>query len=109
MIVKNITRNTIISKDLEIAKSLFQRFFGLLDKGNPSSLLFKTRFGIHTFGINYPIDVMVVGKSNKVTVLKSVNPYNIFIYNPKFNLVLELPHGSIKRSNTRLGDRIKIV
>lgn len=108
MIVKNITRNTIITKDLIIAQSLRQRLFGLLDKNNPISLLFKTRFGIHTFGINHPIDVIVLGKNNQAVVLKSVNPNNILVYNPRFNLVLELPHKSIRKSKTKIGDILKL-
>ncbi len=108
MIVKNVTRNTIISKDLIVAESLRQRLFGLLDKNNPWSLLFKTRFGIHTFGMGHPIDVIILGKNNQAVILKSVNPNNIIIYNPKFNLVLELPHGTILKSKTKIGDTIKI-
>jgi len=58
--LKNLTKNTIIATDLKECVSFKDRNLGLLDQQNPRSLLFKTRFGIHTFGLSEPIDVLVL-------------------------------------------------
>ncbi len=53
------------------------------------------------------IDVLVVDKNNQVvTFHQDLSPSKIFIWNPKFDTVLELPEGSIKKSKTKLGDTI---
>lgn len=109
MIIKNITRNTTISKDLKIALSLIDRMFGLLLNRNPKSLLFKTRFGIHTFGLKEPIDVLVIGNDGRLIISKSLNPNKLFFYNPKYNTIVELPKGSINKSETAVGDITSVI
>ena len=108
MILKNVTRKTIITNDLKIANTLKTRLFGLLDSDNPRSLLLKTRFGIHTFGLNRSIDALIVDENNTVRVTKTISPNRILMYNPKYNAVVELPYGYIKKSKTQLGDKIII-
>lgn len=108
MIVKNITRNTVISENLKIASSFLDRMFGLLNKNNSRSLLFKTRFGIHTFGLKNPIDIIVIDVSSQAAILKSLKQNRLFIYNPAYNTIIELPLGSILKSKTKKGDVIKI-
>lgn len=68
-------------------------------------MLLKTRFGIHTFGLKYPIDVLILNKQNYVVAMKEKLKTNrIFVWNIKYETVLELPYGVIKKSITRIGD-----
>lgn len=106
MIVKNLTQKTIISKDLKEAGSIFDNLSGLLKKSNPRSLLLKTRLGIHTFGLKTVIDIIVLDRNNRVAKLAVVKPNSIFFWNPKYNLVLELPKGAIKKSKTKFNDLV---
>ena len=108
MIIRNVTRKTIISSDLKEAKSFLDQFFGLLRQSNPRSLLFSTRFGIHTFGLRELIDVMVLDGGMKVIKMATVKPNSLFFWNPKYNKVLELPKGTIKKSKTKKWDTINI-
>ncbi len=104
MVLKNVTKDTILTKDLKEARSFFDQIFGLLKKSNSRSLLFKTRFGIHTFGLNEPIDVIVLDKNFKVVKLnKNLPPNSLFFWNPRYNLVIELPAGTLKKTKTSLG------
>lgn len=83
--------------------------FGLLKKSNPRSLLFKTRFGIHTLGLKKAIDIIILDNNFRVVKLGiSVKPNQFFFWNPKFSLVLELPEGTIKKTKTQIGDIVKI-
>lgn len=108
MILKNLTRKTVITNDFKITLSLVNRLIGLLDKQNPRSLLFYTRFGIHTFFIKSPIDVLVLNSNDVVIKLNTVKPNRLFLYDPKYTTVIELPEGSIKKSRTHIGDKLII-
>lgn len=106
MVLNNFSQKTILSYECKIATSLPDLLFGLLIKRN-HTLLLKTRFGIHTIGLSKSIDVIVLNSAWKVVKFrKNLPPNRIFFWNPVFNLVIELPGGSIEKSNTKLGDQI---
>lgn len=105
----NQGKRTILSKDLKFCSSLSDQLLGLLKRSNPKSLLFRTRFGIHTFFLKEPIDVIVLDKGFKVVKLgDSVKPNRFFFWNPKHNLVIELPGGVIRATKTTVGDLIQL-
>ncbi len=92
MILKNKNTNKIISKNLKIAKSFSDNLFGLLKEKPGTYMLFNTRFGIHTFFMKNPISIAVLDKNYKVVKVKcNLKPNRIFIWNPKYSKVLELP------------------
>lgn len=98
-----------VSVTVKEAKSLKERVVGLIAKPSAHGLLIKTRFGIHTCGLKFPIDVAVLNNQNGVVKLKkSLKPYRVFVWNPSYNKVLELPHGSIEKSGIDLGTKIEI-
>ncbi|OIP57911.1 MAG: hypothetical protein COX79_02850 [Candidatus Levybacteria bacterium CG_4_10_14_0_2_um_filter_36_16] len=105
--IYNSLKKTAIAKEYKVASSLKDKTFGLLIKKNPRAMLFKTRFGIHTFFMKEAIDVVVLNNKNYVSaVKKELVPNKIYFWNPKFNTILELPFGSLERSKTEVGDRI---
>lgn len=109
MQVHNTTRLTLVTEEIKIAKSLFDKSVGLLSKKNPRAILFYTRFGIHTIGLKLPIDLIILNKHNLVVDLKeNCLPNNFLFWNPRHNKVLELPLGSIRKSQTQKGDLIEI-
>lgn len=103
--IKNVTKNTLISQNHDIANKFLDKTLGLLKKESNSCLVIKTRFGIHTIGIKNSIDIIVLDRKNNVVGLReNLSPQRIFIWNPKFDTVIEMPSGSIKKSSTTLGD-----
>ena len=109
MEILNKSKNTALSIDAKLAKGFFDRVFGLLNKNNPRSMIFNTHFGIHTFGLPEPIDVLILDSSSRVVKLgKEIRPNNMFLYNPIHSVVIELPAGTIEKSNTRLNDKINL-
>ena len=107
MTLSNLTKKTILTRDLKHAKSFSDQILGLLKKSNPRFLLFYTNAGIHTFGLSDEIDVIVLGDDFKVKKLKkSLKPNSIFFWNPKYNCVIELPKGTIAASKTTLDDKL---
>lgn len=109
MKIRNATKKTILSTDAIEAKSLKAKSLGLITAKEPQTLLFKTRFGIHTFGMKFPIDVIVLDRNYKILALrKNLKPNNIFVWNPKYDVVIELPEETIEKTKTERGDRIEI-
>lgn len=109
MTVLNFTKNTVVANDLKEISSVADKFLGLLRQSNPSSLFFKTRFGIHTFFLKDPIDVIVLDQDFKVVKIVEVLPNRLFFWNPKYFYILELPKGTIKNTKTKVGDVLKVI
>lgn len=91
------------------AKSLWAKAKGLLETTQPYSLLLKTRWGIHTFGMKYPIDVVILDDLHRIVKLKhNLRPNRIFLWNPKYETVVELPAGFVEKNNLKIGKRISL-
>lgn len=89
------------------AKNLSEKVVGLIGKDKPVSFMLFTRFGIHTFGLKFPIDVLILDKKNKVTSLKeNLMPGRIFLWNPIYDKVLELPPGTVAKKKIKINDEI---
>lgn len=109
MILLNKTTGKIICKDLKIASSILDRMLGLLIKSNPRSMLFKTRFGIHTFFLNEPIDVIILDNNFKVVKInQNLKPNRVFFWNPVYPYIIELPQGHIRKFNLRQAQILSI-
>ena len=82
---------------------------GLIGKNEPENLLITTHFGIHTFGLKFPIDVVILDKNNKVVSIKQgLKPYSIFLWNPMYEKVIELPSGTIREKSIGMHDTIDL-
>ncbi len=82
---------------------------GLLFAKKAYAIVIETKFGIHTFGLLFPIDVLVLDKFNKVVkTSRNLKPNRIFLWNPRFSRVIELPEGDIRRYQIGLGDSITL-
>lgn len=108
MIIKNLTKKIIISKDAKFTESLLDKSLGLLKRNSPKTLIFRTRFGIHTFFLKEPIDILILDKNLKVVQLKkNLKPNRLFFWNPKYFWIIELTAGSINESKIQKGDLLK--
>lgn len=84
-----------------------QKVIGLIGKKVPQTLYFETRWGIHTFGVNFPIDVVVLDANNVIQKTKhNLRPNRIFLWNPKYYKVLEMPKGTIDKKKLEIGLQI---
>ncbi len=106
--IRNLSKHTLVAENFSFQKG-FGKTKGLLFTAKAQPLVFRTRFGIHTFMMKYAIDLMVLSRSKKVVFLKrGVEPNRVVFWNPKFDLVLELPSGSIQKSKTELNDILEL-
>ncbi len=95
---------------VRILKTYMEKIIGLTNSSKAYPVLLKTRFGIHTFGMKFPIDILILDKNNKVVKLFSSLPKNkIFVWNPKYDMVVELPERFISVNKIQQGDMIRLI
>lgn len=110
MTIRNRTKHTNLTKNAIEAKSLMDQTLGLLKYKTPTAMLIKTRFGIHTFFMKNPIDVIVLDKQNRVVKIKeNLKPNQLFFWNPKYETIVELPVSVIEESQTQIGNKVTIL
>lgn len=99
----------MITIKVKKTKNLKEKVLGLIGAKQPYALMLKTRFGIHTFGLKFPIDVLILDKNNKVVKMKkSLKPNNIFLWNPLLDKVIELPQGTINRRKIKIKSGVRL-
>lgn len=107
--LKNTTQGTIVTAELREARTFTQKTVGLLKSENPAALFFRTQFGIHTFGMKFPIDIVICDSALRVhKIKKGLKPNRFFFWNPLWSYVFELPEGSIEKSSTTTGDILEM-
>lgn len=95
---------------VKVLSSFWQKTRGLICKEKAEPVLFKTRFGIHTFGLKFPIDVIILDNKNRVTkIITNLSPNNLFFWNPIYDKVIELPVGEITKLNIKSSDTLEII
>lgn len=110
MKILNLTKNVVVGELAQEAKTITQKAIGLLGKKEPSILIFKTRWGIHTFGMKFSIDIVICDNNWIVRVTnEEMKPNRIMLWNPKYKNVIELPAGAIKETQTSTGDTFQLV
>ncbi|MFH0806151.1 MAG: DUF192 domain-containing protein [Candidatus Brennerbacteria bacterium] len=106
----NFTRGIVLHEDVRVARTLAEKSKGLLKSGADAALFFKTRWGVHTFGMKFPIDCLVLDNNMEIVALRAnFAPRHFFFWNPRYQNVLELPAGTIARTGTRIEDDINLI
>ena len=112
MPVINLTKNTWLATKIRKADNFITRLVGLLKRstlGPEEALWLMPSKGIHTIGMKFPIDVVFLNRKNFVlAIVPSMAPYRISRIELRAYSVLELPNGTIKKSQTEVGDQLEI-
>ncbi len=108
-----MTNNTVIAQNLVEAKSFFKRLKGLMFTKNlspQSALYINPCKGIHTYFMNYNIDVLYLDINNKILAIdENMEPKKIGKLQKKAVSVIELSNGRIKATKTQIGQVVKII
>jgi uncharacterized membrane protein (UPF0127 family) len=84
-----------------------QKSKGLIGVDHIYPVYFSTRFGIHTFGVKYPLDILILDESFHIAIARqSLSPNQLFFWPPIHRHVVELPSGQIKKLNLYPGTQI---
>lgn len=90
-------------------RGFWGNLLGMIGKERAEALVLRTRWGIHTFGMKFPIDVVILNKHKGVVFLRTnMDPNKVFFWNPRYDMVLELPGGEAQRKGVRLGSTIML-
>jgi protein-S-isoprenylcysteine O-methyltransferase Ste14/uncharacterized membrane protein (UPF0127 family) len=94
------------------ARSLIARLVGLLGTHTPpreSALLLQPCHGIHTFAMNYPIDVLFLDKTGRIVqIIHGLKPNAVAKARTGTDSVLELAPGTAEACHFRIGQRLDI-
>lgn len=110
-LVRNLNRGTTIADKLEVAGSGPRRSKGLLGRkglGSGEGLWIVPCEAVHTFFMQFPIDLVYLDTKYRVRKVRaSVPPWRISGCLSAHS-VLELPAGTIQKTNTECGDVLEI-
>jgi uncharacterized membrane protein (UPF0127 family) len=109
----NLSNGTEIANEISKAYTFFTRLKGLMfSKSLPEGhgLHIQPCQSIHTFFMNYPLDVLYLNKELEIIGLEEeIMPSKIGQVYKNGNSVLELPRGTIQKSGTKVGHKIKLL
>ena len=113
MLIKNITTKKMITHNAILCGGILSQFIGLMfSKKGKQALIFRFNkeqiIALHMLFVFYPIDVLFLDK-NKIVVDKKENfkPFTFCKSRKKAMYAAELPCGTIKKTKTDAGDKIK--
>lgn len=110
--VYNQAKETFLALRAKVADSVLSRLVGLLGQRSltqESGVWIVPCNSIHTIGMLFTIDVVLIDKNFRVVGLhESVRPFSIVRPNFRAESVLEIPPHSIFRSGTSVGDQLLI-
>jgi len=110
MRIINQTKNTLLAKEAVIAERLIKRTKGLLDRTSfkfGEGIVIRPCKSVHTWFMAFPIDVVFVGKDSRVLrTIPNLRPFRITPLFFKAGYVIELPIGTIQRTETCESDLI---
>jgi len=108
-----MTNNIVIAENLVEAKSFFKRLKGLMFTKHlpPQAALFINPCkGIHTYFMNYNIDVLYLDINNKIlSIDENMEPRKVGKLRKKAVSVIELSSGRIKATETQVGQVVEII
>ena len=114
MKITNLTNHKILASDAGLCNTILSKSIGLMfSKNKKKSLVFKFSremiVPLHMIFVFYPIDALFLNKKNIVVELKeNFMPFTLHSPSKKSMCVIELPQGTIKKTKTMIGDKIKI-
>jgi uncharacterized protein len=112
MPITNLTRQTTLANRAEMANTPLARMKGLLGKDRMPGdygLVITGCQSIHMLFMKFAIDVVFIDdKNNVVGLTENIQPFSLSPVFWKASSAIELSVGTIKKSNTAIGDQITI-
>lgn len=111
--IHNSTRSTTIATCAEEARSFLSRGRGLMMRDSfpaGSALIIDPCSSIHMFFMRFPIDVLYMDRDHKVVrVQTGIKPWRTGpLWTRGAKYVIELPTGTVEKSQTQVGDQMTL-
>ena len=108
--ISNLTRQSVLAQCVEVADEGAKRRKGLLGRQElraGEGLWIRPCEAVHTFGMQFPIDLVYLDRKLRVKKVRSgVPPWRLSFCFTAYS-VLELASGTIRETHTKPGDRIE--
>lgn len=109
--VENRSRERSLGERIAVADGSWTRLRGLLGRPEPrkgEGLLIIPSRGVHMFGMRYALDVVLLDREGQVVGLyPELRPWKSTRIHGDARTALELPRGSIERTDTQIGDLLE--
>lgn len=114
--IRNRTRKTLIAPMYRLCRSTHSKAKGLMftNKHEVKERAYLFEFNIpkpqsmHMFFVFYPIDVLFLDeKKTVIDVKEGFRPFSVYNSSKRSKYVIELPENMIRKSRTKLGDRLE--
>lgn len=113
--IKNKTKNKVLVNQKKMCKSEWCKAKGLMfsKKIKDKGLIFvfdkMRRAGLHMFFVFFPIDVLFLDENMVVVDMKEhFKPFMFYTPRKRVKYIIELPDSTIKKTLTKVGDKIVI-
>jgi len=110
-LVQNRNRGSLLGQSVRLADTPQSRRVGLLKHKSLAAgegLWILPTQAIHTFGMQFPIDVVFLDSSLVVKrIYKNLRPWRLTTFVWGAQSVLELPSGSLAGTGTAVGDQLQ--
>ena len=111
--IVNLSRDIILSDNAVIADTLSGRIKGLLGRKKFKSgeaLVIKPCNSVHTFFMSFSIDLLFVDRQDRIVkIVQAMPPFRLSSISLNAAYVIELPAGIISSTQTKIGDRIRLI
>ena len=105
----NARSEEAIASDVHLALTRAERRHGLLGRDSldrSAALVLSPCWSIHTMFMRFPIDVVFVDREGRaLRIVRELTPWRIAVA-PRAHAVIELPAGSLKARDVRVGDEL---
>lgn len=99
----------VVAENIFFAQTWKEKVQGLLGKDKAEPIYFQTRWGIHTFGMKFPIDVLICDSQFQIQkIFMDVQPGKVIYWNPKWDNVFELAGGTIQLQGLLVGEKLNL-
>ncbi|MFN8577842.1 MAG: DUF192 domain-containing protein [Candidatus Sericytochromatia bacterium] len=110
--IANSKNNEILGDKIIYANTPYRRFIGLMGKKeiNEGQGVFLTPCNsIHMMFMKFPIDIIFLDRKNKIIhITENIQPWKISKIVFMAQSVLELPVGSVSKTDSKVGDKLTI-
>lgn len=112
LVARNVDTGELVANRVTVATKKVDRAVGLLKYSTLApgeGLLITPCRGVHTCGMRFTIDIVALDENGIVVdAVQDLAPWRIRLPRPGAVSVLELPAGSLSRTNTERGHRIEL-
>ncbi len=110
--VKNVTRNTLLVEEGRVADNFWTKFRGLMGVRQlpiGDGLLIEACDSVHTHFMRIPIDIFYIDEKQRIVGIDAaMQSWRIGRRHANAAAVLEVPSGTAARTQSTIGDQLKI-